>query len=161
MSKHEGESEQSRAGRALAALGASKGGKARAEKLSPQERQAIARSAAEKRWEGKDRSGLSKATHVGLLHLAEMEIPCAVLNDGRRVLSQRAVYRTFGSDAAPGGRGRGRKLEGEGKLPRFLSSERLIPFISEELSMRLIWLGRARWPHLSDALQELGEQLEE
>jgi hypothetical protein len=33
-------------------LGGLKGGKARAEKLSPEERQAIARKAAEKRWAG-------------------------------------------------------------------------------------------------------------
>lgn len=35
---------------ALAALGASKGGKARAKSLSPQKRRAIARKAAEARW---------------------------------------------------------------------------------------------------------------
>jgi hypothetical protein len=128
------------AARDLSALGASKGGKARAARLTPQQRQDIARGAAEKRWEANRQADgqLPMATHVGILDLAGLQIPCAVLGDGRRVLSQRGVYRTFGSDVAPGGRGRGRTIEGEGKLPRFFSSDRLIPFIPDELSMRLI-----------------------
>ena len=41
----------SKAAKALSDLGASKGGRARAEKLSPAERQKIARDAVQARWE--------------------------------------------------------------------------------------------------------------
>jgi hypothetical protein len=44
------EEEKSEAARLLGKLGASKGGKARAEKLSPERRKEIARQAAKARW---------------------------------------------------------------------------------------------------------------
>ena len=58
------------AAKALSRLGASKGGEARAAKLSPEERSRIARAAVEKRWEraGKLRPaserGILRATHT-------------------------------------------------------------------------------------------------
>ena len=48
-------------GRALSELGAAKGGKARAEALTAEERSEIARYAAPKRWG--DKSGVPRATH--------------------------------------------------------------------------------------------------
>ena len=47
------EKEKSEAARLLGKLGGSKGGKARAEKLSPERRKEIARKAAKARWERK------------------------------------------------------------------------------------------------------------
>jgi len=47
------EEKKSEAARILGALGASKGGKARAEKLSPDRRKEIARKAAKARWDKK------------------------------------------------------------------------------------------------------------
>src|SRR5260370_4339379 len=61
------------------------GGKARAKKLSKEDRSAIAKNAAEARWEKEGHSKpLPKATHEGILMIGNMEIPCAVLEDGRR-----------------------------------------------------------------------------
>jgi ABC-type phosphate/phosphonate transport system ATPase subunit len=45
------EEEKSQAARLLSKLGASKGGKARAEKLSPEKRKEIARKAPKARWD--------------------------------------------------------------------------------------------------------------
>ncbi len=49
------EEEKSEAARLLGKLGGSKGGKARAEKLTPEQRKEIARKAAKARWEKKRR----------------------------------------------------------------------------------------------------------
>src|SRR6185436_18343053 len=77
-----------------------KGGRARAKKLSAEERKAIARNAADARW-GKD---LPKATHEGTLIIGEMEIPCAVLEDGTRVLTQSGVMVALGRSRQAKGR---------------------------------------------------------
>jgi len=47
-----------KAAQILSKLGASKGGKARAEKLSPERRRAIAQKAAQARWSHKDKTGI-------------------------------------------------------------------------------------------------------
>lgn len=56
------------------------GGRAVAKKMTDEERQARAKKGAIARW------GL-KATHEGLLKFGDIEVPCYVLEDGRRVLS--------------------------------------------------------------------------
>ena len=112
------------AGRALAALGAAKGGEARAEALSPETRQEIARYAAQQRWG--ERSGLPKATHEGTLKIGNSEIPCYVLENGERILSTRGIMKSLR-------RGwRGRKYPGT-QLPVFLEAKNLKAFISEDL----------------------------
>ena len=69
-----------------------------------------------------------EATHVGEIQIGELIIPCAVLADGRRVLSQRGVGRALG-------RGYGGKdwREGAGQLPFFFVAKNIKPFISNEL----------------------------
>ena len=61
-----------------------KGGVARAEKLTREKRQEIARQAANARW-GKD---LPQASHEGVIELGNVEIPCAVIDDGKRLITQ-------------------------------------------------------------------------
>ena len=68
----------------------SKGGKARAKSLSPEQRSEIARKGAAGRWNH------PKATHAGELHLGGWVIPCYNLEDGRRVLSQRGFTEILG-----------------------------------------------------------------
>lgn len=78
--------------------GRAKGGAARAAKLSPEERSEIAR-----------KGGLAKGTKLphadykGVLRVGEVEIPCFVLNDGRRVISGRGLTTAIGMK----GRGQG------------------------------------------------------
>lgn len=77
----------SEAARALSALGASKGGKARAAKLTAEER-ATSAKAAEARWAG----DIPQATHGSPDHpikIGDIEIPCYVLDDGRHPRSGR------------------------------------------------------------------------
>src|SRR5579863_10508630 len=79
--------------------GKAKGGFARAAKLTPEERKTIAKKAAKERWEH-----LPTVTHKGILKIADCEIPCFVLDDGRRVISGR------GMTAAIGMKGRGQGI---------------------------------------------------
>lgn len=101
-----------------------KGGKARAAALSPEKRAEIATKAAAARW------GVPKATHQGELHIGDLTIQCAVLPDGRRVLSQRGVGRAL---ARGYGSANWKRDDAAGILPFYIGAKNLIPFISNEL----------------------------
>jgi hypothetical protein len=85
--------------------GRAKGGLARSEKLSPERRSEIARKAARARHSQAEAPALPKATHKGVLNIANVEIACFVLDDGRRVISGR------GMTAAIGMKGRGQGFQ--------------------------------------------------
>lgn len=109
---------------ALSRLGASKGGAARANRLTPAERSESAKAAAEARW-GKT---IVDATHSGELVIGDMHIECAVLEDGRRVISQGTVLAALGR-----ARSMGRREMTDGRAP-FLSAANLRPFVGPELA---------------------------
>ena len=69
------------------------GGKARASRLTPEQRREISRKAAEARWGAQGRLKALRATHEGPLHIAGTIIPCAVLEDGTKVLSRAGFSR--------------------------------------------------------------------
>ena len=98
-----------------------KGGKARAAALTPEKRSEIAKNAAKTRW-GTD---IPKAECIGELKLGDSIIQCAVLPDGKRLLSQRGVGFALG-------RKRGGS-DGGGELPFYMAANNLKPFISKEL----------------------------
>jgi hypothetical protein len=105
----------------------SRGGIARRKALSAEVRREIASKAAEARWG----TAVPKATHTGTLRIGDVEIPCAVLDDGRRVLTQQGFLRAIGRNPNPqAGTGAAGMVEG---LPAFLMSESLKRFISEDL----------------------------
>lgn len=114
------------------ASGRAKGGVARAAKLTPEKRADIARKAAAARWGGTVDETAVLATHTGKLRIGDLEIECAVLQDGRRVLSQRGVNRALGR-VHGGAEFRKKAEEGGGELPVFLIGKRLQPYISKEL----------------------------
>jgi len=111
---------------------ASKGGKARAKALTKQERSEIARRAVEARWErtGQLRNRLLKATHTGELKIGDTTIPCAVLEDGTRLLTQYGYFMAIGRSGKPAA-GRGSSVN---KLAPFLDLEILKPYVSVELA---------------------------
>jgi hypothetical protein len=102
------------------------GGRARAEKLTPEKRKEIASNAAKERWKGEP----IRATHTGELRIGEIVIPCAVLEDGTRVLTQEGFYIAIGRSGKPTA-GRGSQVE---KLAPFLDLNNLKPFVSMELA---------------------------
>ena len=107
----------------------SKGGKARAKSLTPQERTEIARNAALARHD-KGPNETPTATHEAPLEIAGTEIDCAVLNDGTRILSRAGFARAIGRTGKVKG---GEAYTPESKLPVFLGAENLKPFITSEL----------------------------
>jgi hypothetical protein len=106
------------AARALSGRGAAKGGNARAASLPASERSEIAKRAVRKRWAkaGKGEIGVEAEGDLlgefarpiigpaekpysmfrGTLAIGEVGLQCHVLNDGRRVLTQREVVRALG-----------------------------------------------------------------
>jgi hypothetical protein len=102
------------------------GGKKRAEKLTPDQRKRIAIEAAQTRWG----SALPVAEYSGELQIGDMVIPCAVLEDGTRVLTQWGFYRAIGRSGRPAA-GRGSDVD---KMAPFLDLENLKPYVDSELA---------------------------
>lgn len=105
----------------------SMGGRARARKLTPAERQEIASAAAKARWE--NTANLPKATHTGTLKIGDTEIRCAVLTDGTRLLTQEGFLEALGRSTKP----KGRSQQVTDGLPPFLATKSLEPLISKEI----------------------------
>ncbi|MCA0336973.1 MAG: P63C domain-containing protein [Actinobacteria bacterium] len=103
---------------------ARKGGRARAAKLSPEERRVIASEAAAARW-----GDVHVAESTGEIRIGDLSITCAVLDDGTRVVSQSAVLQALGRNPEKSRRTRG---SSEVRAP-FLLANNLQPFISERL----------------------------
>lgn len=76
---------------------ASKGGKARATKLTREQRSDIAKAAAKARWSRiKDPSALPEAESDGVLTIGEVTVDVYRLKDGRRLISKRAIASALG-----------------------------------------------------------------
>ncbi|MBI3603158.1 MAG: P63C domain-containing protein [Nitrospirae bacterium] len=116
----------------MAELGASKGGEARAKKLTPEQRSDIASRAAEARWAAEGKVPPLRATHEGILRIGKMEIPAAVLENGQRVLTQSGFMRALGRARQAKGR---EYYDGDVNLPAFLTAQNLKPFISKDLEV--------------------------
>jgi len=100
------------------------GGKARAESLTAAQRKEIASTAAAARW------ALPRATHEGDLPIVGTTIHCAVLEDGRRLLTQSDLMRVLGRARQAKGRA---YYDGDANLPAFLNAKSLLPFIDKGL----------------------------
>jgi len=121
-----GEHEVSEQARELGRRGSSKGGVARAQRLSPQERSAIAKNAAEGRW---GRSVLP-ALKDGDLVIGGRTISCAVLDGGVRVISQATLLSSLDRNR----RAKGRR---DGDAGTVLFAANLRPFIPADLDTKL------------------------
>jgi len=114
--------------------GKAKGGKARAEKLTPERRREIAQRGGKARWEYATED-LPKAEYRGNLDIGNITIPCAVLENGKRVISDAGI-----TNAMLGGRsGASKRLKKAHELagapmPMFLAPNILKPFISDDLT---------------------------
>lgn len=119
------------------ASGKAKGGVARAKALTQDELKDIAKKGADARWD----SSIEIAKRSGTLEMGDISIPCAVLEDGTRLLSERAITKAFGGKRG-GSHWRRLKENPDGAyLPIFLSAGNIKPFIDKELADAL---GRRR-----------------
>jgi hypothetical protein len=114
-------------------------GQARMQKLTRDERVELARKAAASRWKDKDGNKflVEKTDHIGEFEIANQKIPCAVLPDGTRLISERALVKSFGGKRG-GSHWKRKKADGEGaNLPVILSANNLRPFIDDDLLQAL------------------------
>lgn len=81
---------------------------------------------------------IPKATHTGELRLGGARIPCAVLEDGRRILSEFGITTAFGSRSGAAKRLKRAQSEDGAPLPVFVASKNLNPFIDDDLRYGLI-----------------------
>jgi len=126
ISMIDGTKKVNRNARALSKLGASKGGKARASVLTPEQRKEIARNAVRTRWakakgvsvdeigQVSDSLDPNNATLAiphsadifsmfsGTLDIGDVSFPCYVLSNGKRVIIQREVVRLMTGHAKGG-----------------------------------------------------------
>lgn len=117
-----------------------KGGFARAEKLSADERSRIASEAARKRWEERRVEPSMPETlqdYVGELRLADAAIPCAVIQGPKgiqRVLTEHGISKAIlGTRSGASKRLKKAATDGGALLPVFVAPGQLKPFITNEL----------------------------
>jgi len=72
---------------------------------------------------------LALTLHTGELEIGGVKIPCAVLEDGTRVITQRGMFVALGMTKNPT-KGQSTSIDNR---PGFLSANNLTPFISEDL----------------------------
>lgn len=124
------------------AMGA-KGGRARAQAMTPEERSEAARKAVEARWaKSPEVPQCPKAISEGTLKIGDAEIPCAVIEGNIRVISQRGMSAALGrhvtGSGSSGSKGASERGEsGVAKLPNFLRASNLKPFIDLDLAASL------------------------
>lgn len=108
--------------------GKAAGGFARAKALSDAERSKIATEAAQARWK------LPVAEYPGELQLGDIVLPCAVLSDGTRVLTETNFMAALGMyrSGALSVR-RGQDDEGRAHVPLYLAFKNLEPFVAKHL----------------------------
>jgi len=107
--------------------GRARGGVARSAKMTPEQRKAQSMKMVEAK---KIKAELPRATHGKDDHplkIGDIEIPCYVLEDGRRVLAQRGMVSALGMSR--GGSSKG----GGDRLAIFVGGKALEPFINAEL----------------------------
>lgn len=102
------------------------GGHARAKKLSPERRKEISEIANKAK-------GIPKATHQGLLKIMGKELPCVVLEDGRRIINQKSVFEAFDRPR----RGKKNKNLTSINVPSVIEANNLREFITDEILERI------------------------
>lgn len=101
----------------------SKGGQARAQKLTSEERRAIAAQAAAARWEKiRNRASIPEAETDGELRIGDVGLEVYVLNDGRRLISKKAMARALSL-----------KSEGGNAFLRTMTRQGIQTVLSDEL----------------------------
>ena len=107
------------------------GGTKRAESLTDEQRKEIASGAAKAKW--KEEAGLPKAEYRGEITIGDIRIPCAVLNNGQRVITEHGITKAIGSRSGASKRLKKASGSNGALLPIFLAPSQLKTFVSNEL----------------------------
>lgn len=105
------------------------GGKKRAESLTEGQRKTIASEAAKARWE--EEAKLPKAEYRGEIVIGDIKIPCAVLDNGVRVISERGVRGILGPSGGNSYALKKSAADSGANLPVFLAQKQLTPYIDD------------------------------
>jgi hypothetical protein len=112
----------------LGVSGKAKGGLARARVLGPSRRSEIAATAAKARWE----EALPKSVASDRpIKISDVEVPCYVLDDGRRVITANGMLDTL--QMARGGA----MVKGMNRFEFFVTRRRIKPYVSNDLHERV------------------------
>ena len=117
--------------------GRAKGGVARDKALSAETKKAIGKKGANARWD----DTIEIAKNAGTLEIGDITIQCAVMEDGTRLLSERAITKAFGGKRGGSHWKRLKENPDGAYLPVFMSAENMKPFLNKDLA---IGLGRRR-----------------
>lgn len=110
-------------------------GMARAMSMTDAERKSLATKAAHARWK-RDADGVAIATHEGVVRIGTIELACAVLKDGRRILSERSLSDAFTHVRSGAEYARRKAGEESQQLPVFVGKE-VAAFLSDATRTRL------------------------
>ncbi|MGX9349392.1 P63C domain-containing protein [Microbacterium sp. KNMS] len=109
-------------------LGRAIGGKARAAKLTPEERSVSAKKAAEARWNAGPVREVLAGSPDSPLRIGDVEVECYVLDDDTRVITQASMLTAIGrSRRVPGAEG------ADEALPPILRAKSIRPFIPDDV----------------------------
>jgi hypothetical protein len=108
--------------------GRAKGGIERARRMTPEQRSANARKAAQARWDDKITDVICGSPDQPL-QIGDVEIECYVLEDGTRVLTQASFLQSLG-------RHRRAQARVDGNLPVFLQGKAIAPYISDAVQKK-------------------------
>lgn len=108
--------------------GKAKGGKARASRLSPEQRSAIARKASAARWNNTLAEAVCGSADTPL-RIGDVEIECYVLQDGTRVITQASMLQAIGRHRKANVRAEG----GAVRTPAILQGKAISRFITDDI----------------------------
>ena len=78
---------------------------------------------------------IPEALYVGTMQISDLAIPCAVLDDGRRVITETGIATMLNSRSGASKRiKKGERDQGRAPLPIFLAPKRLEPYVIKHLS---------------------------
>lgn len=103
----------------------------------------------------------NEATHKGNLEIGSLSIPCAVLRDGNRVLSENGIAGALGGRSGAAKRLKTAAAEDGAHVPVFLASQNLSQYLSDDLLSgplkRIEYLagGRRLYGYPAEALPEI------
>lgn len=121
---------------ALGRKGGRKGGRARTDALSAEERSDAARRASEARW------SVPQALHSGELKIGNLILPCYVLSDERRVFTRVGILQALNMSSG----GQGNTGLGNDRLARFIQGKAISTHIGGELEAAIREPFRFRLP---------------
>jgi hypothetical protein len=114
--------------------GRAKGGVARANSLSTEQRRDIAKKAAKARWGDASNNDVPVASYAGQVTFGELSFPCAVLSNGDRVFTESDFMAGMGMYRSGALSVRREENSDDGaRMPLYLAFKNLIPYVIKHL----------------------------